>query len=192
VPSALRGVDATERVPPVPSALRGVDATERVPPVPSVRPVRKWPSKNSVLVPRDDRAIILFVTVNANRRQPVFADDAAVACVLEAWNRARNWLVGRYVVMPDHIHFFCAPGLSPVPDFQGWMSYWKSLVARSFPCKHDLPLWQRECWDVQMRTVENYREKWNYVRNNPVRKGLVENADDWRYQGFQNILAWHD
>jgi len=162
------------------------DATERVP------PVRKCPSKNSVLVPRNDRAIILFVTANANRHQPVFASDEAVGCILDAWSRARNWLVGRYVIMPDHVHFFCAPGQSPVPDFHGWMAYWKSLVARSFPSAHALPLWQRECWDVQMRTVEGYREKWNYVRNNPVRKGLVAAADDWPYQGFQNVLEWHD
>jgi len=26
-------------------------------------------------------------------------------------------------------------------------------------------------------------EKWNYVRDNPVRAGLVENAEAWPYQG---------
>ena len=188
------GSDATERVPPV----EGTDATERVPPVEGtdaterVPPVRKCPSKNSVLVTRDNRAVILFVTVNANQRQPVFANEKAVSCILAAWKAAGNWLVGRYVIMPDHIHFFCAPSLLPIPDFHRWMAYWKSLVARTFPCAHDLPLWQRGCWDVQMRTVDNYREKWNYIRNNPVRKGLVANADEWPYQGFMNILEWHD
>ena len=155
-------------------------------------PVRKWPSKNSVLMPRDFQSVVLFVTVNAHRRQSVFANDEAVSCILSSWRQARNWLVGRYVIMPDHVHFFCAPGCSPVPDFHRWMAYWKSLVARKFPCVHDLPLWQRECWDVQMRTVEGYREKWTYVRNNPVRKGFVVDADEWPYQGAENVLTWHD
>ena len=155
-------------------------------------PVRKWPSKNSVLMPQDFRSVVLFVTVNAHRRQAVFANGEAVSCILSSWRRARNWLVGRYVIMPDHVHFFCAPGSSPVPDFHRWMAYWKSLVARTFPCVHDLPLWQRECWDVQMRTVEDYREKWTYVRNNPVRKGFVVDADEWPYQGVENVLTWHD
>jgi len=157
-----------------------------------IYPSRKCPSKNSVVVPYDNRPIILFVSVNANGRQPVFDNDAAVACILSAWQAADNWLVGRYVVMPDHLHFFCAPAKSPVPDFQAWMTYWKRLVARTFPVAHETPLWQRECWDVQMRSADGYREKWNYIRNNPVRKGLVADVDEWKFQGFVNVLSWHD
>ena len=54
------------------------------------------------------------------------------------------------------------------------------------------PLWQRDCWDRQLRTGESYAQKWEYVRNNPVRKGLVANADDWPYQGELNVLEWHE
>jgi hypothetical protein len=31
--------------------------------------------------------------------------------------------------------------------------------------------------------------KWLYVRNNPVRHGLVEHPDDWPFQGVMNILG---
>ena len=34
-----------------------------------------------------------------------------------------------------------------------------------------------------IRHSESYAEKWEYVRQNPVRAGLVTNADDWRWQG---------
>ena len=54
------------------------------------------------------------------------------------------------------------------------------------------PLFQRDCWDRQLRTGEIYTQKWEYVRNNPVRKGLVANADDWPYQGRMNIIEWHE
>ena len=54
------------------------------------------------------------------------------------------------------------------------------------------PLWQRDCWDRQLRTGESYTQKWEYVRNNPVRKGLVACADDWPYQGELNVLEWHE
>ena len=54
------------------------------------------------------------------------------------------------------------------------------------------PLFQRDCWDRQLRTGESYKQKWEYVRNNPVRKGLVANADEWPYQGELNVLAWHE
>ena len=38
-------------------------------------------------------------------------------------------------------------------------------------------------FDHVLRSDESYSEKWNYVRNNPVRAGLVQNADDWPYAG---------
>ena len=54
------------------------------------------------------------------------------------------------------------------------------------------PLWQRGCWDTQLRLGENFAAKCEYVRNNPVRAGLVANADEWPYQGRLNNLTWHD
>ncbi len=41
-----------------------------------------------------------------------------------------------------------------------------------------------------MRSDESYEEKWLYVRNNPVRAGLVNHADEWPYQGELNVLSW--
>ena len=33
-----------------------------------------------------------------------------------------------------------------------------------------------------LRNDESYGEKWEYVRENPLRAGLVSRADDWPYQ----------
>ncbi|MCR5750451.1 MAG: TetR family transcriptional regulator [Kiritimatiellae bacterium] len=168
------------------SAARMADATS------ASLPVRRRPSQNSVITRPDNRSIILFVSVNANRRQCVFDNPAAVACILAAWKEERDWNVGRYVIMPDHIHFSCAPGNLTTPDFHEWMKRWKSRVARTFPVPHATPLWQRNCWDVQLRTGESYVEKCNYMCSNPVRKRLVTETSDWPYQGVLNVLEWHD
>lgn len=37
-------------------------------------------------------------------------------------------------------------------------------------------LWQRDFWDTQLRCVESYSAKWDNVRHNPVRAGLVTKA----------------
>ena len=169
----------------VPAAL-AADATS------ASLPVRHRPSRNSVLVRSDNRPVVLFVTVVANGRQRVFDDPAAVSCILSAWDEVRDWIVGRYVVMPDHIHFSCAPGDPSIPDFHRWMRKWKSLVARTFPVPHATPLWQRNCWDVQLRNGESYAAKWHYIVENPVRKGLVASPADWPYQGELNVLEWYD
>ena len=33
----------------------------------------------------------------------------------------------------------------------------------------------------RLRDAESYAQKWQYVRENPVRQGLVERAEDWPY-----------
>ena len=188
---------------------------------------RRHPSRNSVMAYRDNCSIMLYVTVVTDRRSPILANKSAHDCIVEAWKSATDWLVGRYVVMPDHIHFFCSPATYPPTDFHRWMAYWKSLSAKAYwrmaggsrscatetertrgsaslPCEattdamncvpptRNPPLFQRDCWDRQLRTGESYAHKWEYVRNNPVRKGLVANADDWPYQGQINVLEWHE
>jgi REP element-mobilizing transposase RayT len=45
------------------------------------------------------------------------------------------------------------------------------------------PVWQCRFFDHVLRSDESYAQKWNYVRDNPVRAGLVTNADDWPYAG---------
>ena len=50
--------------------------------------------------------------------------------------------------------------------------------------------WQEEFFDHLLRRAESYAEKWEYVRWNPVRAGLVANADDWPYQGEIHRIQW--
>ncbi len=41
-----------------------------------------------------------------------------------------------------------------------------------------------------MRSGEKYHEKWLYVRENPVRAGLVGDVEHWVFQGELNVLRW--
>jgi hypothetical protein len=50
--------------------------------------------------------------------------------------------------------------------------------------------WQSNCWDTQMRSGERYRERWEYVRQNPVRAGLTPAPDAWPWQGKISVLDW--
>ena len=106
----------------------------------------------------------------------------------KVWPQALQYCVGRYIVMPDHLHLFCAPTVRDPENVSRWAAYWKRLASREL--NELTPLWQRDCWDTQLRQSESYADKWAYVRNNPVRSGLVSHADDWPYQGCLNELRW--
>ena len=158
---------------------------------PSVYPSRKRPA-HFPTVEQHGRTVIAFVTVCTDKRRPLLACDEVHSHLRTIWSNASRWLVGRYVIMPDHLHLFCAPGTWPPTELRQWVAYWKSGAARGWPGGGVTKIWQRDCWDTQLRTGDSYSEKWEYVRGNPVRHGFVQTPDNWPFQGELNALRWHD
>jgi len=139
-----------------------------------------------------NRSNIIFVTVCTKNRQKVLANDAMHELLQDAWQQADHFVVGRYMLLPDHIHLFCAPGKYEHLSIMRWAAYWKSLVSKQWPVTADKPIWQNYLWDTQLRRGESYSTKWQYVRKNPVRHGLVAQPEDWPWQGELTVLQWHD
>jgi putative transposase len=136
---------------------------------------------------------LLFLTVCTDKRRQLLANPNAHALLAQLWSDSRRhngWCVGRYVVMPDHIHLFARPDEKPVP-LARWVAAWKSISARLIVANNSArpPIWQRDYFDRFIRTLESYDEKWDYVCNNPVRAGLVNKRDDWPFQGVIHDLS---
>ncbi len=171
-----------------------VDLRKQVPPEgrASARRGSRRERKHPVHMPpseRHHRSVIIFVTVCTAGRRKILASATAHETIVGAWALASTWLVGRYVILPDHIHFFCAPNGLEAPSLEAWIKFWKSLVARKLG-RAGGAVWQRHHWDRQLRRGESYDEKWEYVRSNPLRHALVLEADKWPYQGELNELRW--
>ncbi len=130
---------------------------------------------------------IVFVTVCTQNRAPWLAQPCAHELLKEAWSESEAWLVGYYLLMPDHVHFFCAPRDLKI-TLDRWVSYWKRL----FTIKAGNPAWQWQShkWDTRLRRSESYQDKWIYIRENPLRKGLVQTPEEWPHQGMLNVLRW--
>jgi putative transposase len=99
----------------------------------------------------------------------------------EALPERHGWMVGRYVVMPDHLHFFAAPTAERPRSLSAMMGKWKEWTAKRI-CRGG-PLWQPGFFDHVLRSTESGSAKWDYVRQNPVRAGLVNDAGEWPYAG---------
>jgi len=69
---------------------------------------RKHPA-HMPLVERHNEPVIVFLTVCSKDRKRIFAAKDVAQVMVRAWTEATSWLVGRYVIMPNHIHLFCAP-----------------------------------------------------------------------------------
>jgi putative transposase len=133
---------------------------------------------------------VFFITACTAGRKPVLASQPAMNILLSEWQAAKErhgWLIGRYVIMPDHVHFFCAEQAEgAIRPLQRFMNKWKEWAAKGLCTEMALtpPLWQRGYFDHVLRSEESYAEKWAYVRENPVRAGLVGSWEQWPWQGF--------
>ncbi len=135
---------------------------------------------------------VWFVTCCLADRRPILASDVAVAILNEVWDNSETlygWKVGAYVVMPDHVHFFCAGGYSTKP-LSTFIGKWKEWTAKYLHRRHQHPakLWQDRFFDHVLRSEESFTQKWLYVQNNPVRAGLVKDVESWPYCGTRHVL----
>jgi putative transposase len=131
---------------------------------------------------------ILWTTLCAKDRGQWLAQQAVMDLLHDIWfNDATAWLVGDYLFMPDHIHFFCAPRDLRF-TVEKWFAFWKDRFSKS----HDHPEWnwQRGGFHHRIRSAKDYSEKWIYMMENPVRKGLVTRTQDWPWKGRVHDVRW--
>ena len=96
---------------------------------------------------------------------------------------ASGVLVGRYVIMPDHLHLFAAFGRQS-PSLSEWIKALKRTLAKQLRQREGAAVcWQKGFFDHVMRSEESYEQKWLYVQQNPARAGLVRDSKNWPYQG---------
>jgi REP element-mobilizing transposase RayT len=75
--------------------------------------------------------------------------------------------------MPDHLHFFVA--LAPDKELSVWMKSLKNSLSKALRTQQiSSPHWQKGFFDHLLRSAESYSQKWEYVRDNPVRAGLTK------------------
>jgi putative transposase len=146
-------------------------------------PQRRHPAKGVFIFL--DRATIVFVTVCSRQRKKQLANAAVHNGLLKAWSTADSWMIGAYVIMPDHIHFFCSPN-DESAEIEKWITFWKREFRREIGAS--APRFQSDGFHHRLRGEESYSEKWEYVRANPVRAGLVTQPEDWPYQGVIHEL----
>ncbi len=91
--------------------------------------------------------------------------------------------IGGYVLMPDHFHAFVA-----IDEQRQNLSIWVKSLRNSISkvLRQDgiaPPHWQKTFFDYLLRRAESYAEKWHYVRENPVRAGLVSHWEEGPFRG---------
>ena len=117
--------------------------------------------------------VVQFVTINAETRGGVPFLPVAEALLDSArfYHDCGRWLLHLFLVMPDHLHMLAS---FPNGDAKGTCGAWKGYLRKKLGLH-----FQSDCFEHRIRNASEYAEKWHYIRNNPVRKGLVATAEEW-------------
>jgi putative transposase len=115
-------------------------------------------------------------------------------------------LIYGYVVMPEHVHLLVSePELESLADA---MHFLKLAFAKRLPMvpqvrgrclapnlgstdvrpvkKKPAPFWQARYYDRNVRDAREFTVKLRYLHRNPVTRGLVKEAFEWKWSSFRH------
>jgi putative transposase len=96
------------------------------------------------------------------------------------------------VLMSDHLHAFVVIDDERM-NLSRWIKSLKNALSKTLRIQNNpAPHWQKGFFDHVLRSGDSYTVKWHYVRDNPVRAGLVENWREWPFVGEIFDLEFRD
>jgi REP element-mobilizing transposase RayT len=117
------------------------------------------------------------------------ADDISLATAgiaeiimerIEWMEKNTGWRIPSYVIMPTHIHCLMN-GEKADRSLSKALQLLKGYTAKKANdhLKREGAFWSPESFDYWCRSSEKKESAKRYIRNNPVKAGLVKSADDW-------------
>lgn len=123
-----------------------------------------------------------FITASAFMKKNLLQSERMANLFIEllySYREQQKYLLHEFVVMPNHFHLL----ITPVVTLERAMQFIKGGF--SFQAKRRFGLtceiWQTSFYDHRVRDGEEYERFRKYVRENPVRRELVEKAEDWPF-----------
>lgn len=134
---------------------------------------------------------ITFSTVDGNTLSNAAKDIVALSIKFHA---GKKYTLYAFVVMSTHVHCI----LQPLEQSEGVCysiaqilhsikSYSANRIQKQLGWKGSV--WQNENYDRVVRDEKAFETEMNYIIGNPVRDGVVENPEDYRWLYFAGMEA---
>ena len=131
-----------------------------------------------------------FVTFSCYGRAPYLRLQAARSLFENSLEKMRlqyGFFIVGYVVMPEHVHLLLSEPLEK-PLALALKAIKVSVAKQS----RERPFCQPRYYDFNVYTERKYVEKLKYMHRNPVKRGLVQRPEDWRWSSFRHYLTGED
>ncbi|MFM2064640.1 MAG: hypothetical protein RLZZ507_4311 [Cyanobacteriota bacterium] len=151
-----------------------------------------------------------FITSTIVNWMPLFGQTELVQIIIDSLNflqRQHRLTLYGYVIMENHLHLIAAAA-----NLSKEIGNFKSFTARSIidllhknkaeyilgqlefyklrhKIKQEYQLWQEGFHPQAIFNEEIFRQKLEYMHNNPVRRGYVDDPAHWRYSSYRNYMG---
>ena len=121
--------------------------------------------------------------------------DLLRACIKQV--KARHpFNINAIVILPDHIHTIWTLPENDHDYAKRWMLI-KSTFSRALEKtehinsvrikKRERGIWQRRFWEHVIRDEQDFLNHIEYIHQNPVKHGYVQNAIDWPHSSIHKL-----
>jgi putative transposase len=124
-----------------------------------------------------------FATTNVEPRRDLFQVEKIARLFIEVllgYREQKKYLLHEFVLMPDHFHLILTPTAITLERamqlVKGGFSF---QLNKNLKAKRDI--WQPSFVDRRVRDSLEYAKFKDYVRQNPVKRGLVRMAEEYPY-----------
>jgi putative transposase len=132
---------------------------------------------------------LYFITSVVENHEPVFTNENCVRPLLRALNeyaKKCHVQIIAFVVLPDHLHLL----ICPKSQNRTISAFMKSVKGRSAIEINKVigrkgRLWQHQFLDHIIRSNEDYRSHIEYIHYNPVKHGLCDKPEDYRWSSYR-------
>lgn len=169
-----------------------------LPPVTVNAPIRKSMKRREV------EQGIRFLTFSCHRRLPLLRNPAIARLLVDSLSRVREKSgleLFAWVIMPEHVHLLVRPptdetgeqiDLAPLVKgikmavsrraLKRWAELDAPILERVRDSSGNPRFWQKGGgFDRNIRSQSEFCKTVNYIHKNPVERGIVERAEDWRW-----------
>ena len=147
-------------------------------------PYKTWGKSRSLRLKDFNYAspgVAYHIAIGANEKQNIFTKPSInqmVTNTLKNSAKLYGYELIAYCLMPDHLHILVQAG-EDAKDLREFVRGFKSYCSVATPVATNRKLWQRGFYEHILRKEENVADVAEYILNNPVRKGLVEEMDQY-------------
>ena len=122
--------------------------------------------------------------LDLTRSGPMYLAQEPIALLLvESLRRGvmlGHYELGPYVIMANHVHALLLPKVPPSRLLQSLKGA-TARYANRLLCRTGESFWQAESYDRWVRSDSEWERIAAYIENNPVKAGLVQRAEDYRW-----------